>query len=221
MPLTSGKLQRKILIVDDHEVLRDGVKRILGDYLPDVTFGEAGTASEAIDRINQQDWDAAILDLSLGGTSGLDVLKYLKQYRPRTPALVLSMHAEEQYAKRAFRAGASGYINKDCTRRELTHALDLVTNGGRYISPAFAAKLVTDIERGSTGPAHESLSNREFEVMRLIASGRTVTQIAELLCLSDKTISTYRARVLEKMRMNSNAELTHYTISNNLLTSAA
>jgi len=158
-----------------------------------------------------------VLDISLGGRSGLDVLIELKQLRPRLPILILSMHSEEQYARRAFKAGAAGYITKDSPRAELVKAITRVIAGGRYISPMLAEKLVFDMERNTDAPLHEALSNREFEVMRLIASGKTLSEIGELLSLSDKTISTYKSRILEKMSMKTNAELTHYAIKNDLV----
>jgi len=158
-----------------------------------------------------------VLDISLGARSGLEVLKELKQLRPKLPVLILSMHSEAQYARRAFKAGASGYITKESSHAELVTAINKVIEGRRYVSAALAEKLVFDIERGTGGPPHESLSDREFEVMCLIASGKTVTEVAEVLSLSDKTISTYRARILEKMDMKTNAELTHYAIKNKLV----
>lgn len=207
----------RILIVDDHAVVRDGVKTIVGERYSEVVLGEASTASEALELARQQEWDAVILDISLGGRSGLEILKELKQLRPKLPVLILSMHSEAQYARRAFKAGAAGYVTKDSSRAELVRAINKVIEGGRYVSGALAEKLVFDIERGTDGPPHELLSDREFEVMCLIASGKTVTEIAEVLSLSDKTISTYRARILEKMGMKTNAELTYYAISNKLV----
>ena len=207
----------KILIVDDHEVLRDGVKRVLDKQSDTVIFGEASTAQEALTLVRQQDWDVIVLDLSLGGRSGLEVLKELKQLRPKLPVLILSMHSEEQFARRAFKAGAAGYITKDSPRAELLKAINKVIEGGNYVSPALAEKLVIDLRRDTDRPLHETLSDREFEVMCLIASGKTVGEIAGLLSLSDNTISTYRARILEKMGMKTNAELTHYAIQNKLV----
>jgi two-component system invasion response regulator UvrY len=208
---------KEILIIDDHEIVRDGLKKILNEQPGDQAFGEASTAPEALRLVAEQDWDLVVLDLSLGGRSGLEVLKELKQIRPRLPVLILSMHSEEQYARRAFKAGAAGYITKDSPRAELVKAINKVAEGGRYVSHTFAEELVIDLERGSDRPPHESLSNREFEVMRLIASGKTVGEIAELLSLSDRTISTHRARILEKTGMKTNAELTHYAIHNKLV----
>jgi DNA-binding NarL/FixJ family response regulator len=180
-------------------------------------FGEASTPREAIALVRRESWDAVVLDISLGARSGLEVLKELKQVRPGLPVLILSMHSEEQYARRAFRAGADGYITKDSSRSELGRAITRVTRGGKYVSAALAEGLVFDLERGTPGPAHEALSDREMEVLRLIASGKTVGEIAVLLSLSDRTISTYRARILDKMGMKTNAELTHYAFQNNLL----
>jgi DNA-binding NarL/FixJ family response regulator len=208
---------KRILIVDDHEIVRDGVKRLFEEQPESAVFGEASTAPEAHKLVGEQDWDVVILDLSLGGRNGLEFLKELRQLRPRLPVLILSMHSEEQYARRAFKAGAAGYITKDSPRVELLNAINKVIRGGRYVSPTLAEKLATDLGRVSLGAPHEALSDREFEVLRLIASGKTVSEIAELLSLSDRTISTYRARLLEKMDMRTNAELTHYAIQNRLV----
>jgi two-component system invasion response regulator UvrY len=208
---------KRILLIDDHEVVRAGVKRIF-DKQPQgtVLFGEASTAPEGLDLVRTQEWDAVVLDLSLGGRDGLEVLKELKQIRPRLPVLILSMHSEALFARRAFKAGASGYITKDIPRSELVNAINKVIEGGTYVSPTLAEELVVDLRKGADRPPHELLSDREFEVMRLIASGKTVSEIAELLSLGDSTISTYRARILEKMGMKTNAELTHYAIQNKL-----
>ncbi len=207
----------RILIVDDHPVVRDGIKRILEEQKGETIVGEASTAQQAIELVRAENWDVVVLDISLAGRSGLELIKELKQIRPKLSVLILSMHTEAQYARRAFKAGAAGYITKDSSRTELLKAVHKVIEGGRYVSSALAEKLVFDIERGTGGPPHESLSDREFEVMCLIASGRTVTEVAELLSLSDKTISTYRARILQKMDMKTNAELTHYAIKNRLV----
>ncbi|MEK6302036.1 MAG: response regulator transcription factor [Acidobacteriota bacterium] len=207
----------RILIVDDHAVVRDGVKRVFDERPGAATFGEASTGQEALNLVRSASWDAVVLDISLGARSGLEVLKEMKQMRPKLPVLIFSMHSEEQYARRAFKAGAAGYVTKGSSREELVQAIIKVANGGKYVSSTLAEKLVVDIERGSDRPAHETLSDREFEVMGLIASGKTVREIAELLSLSDKTISTYRTRILEKMDMKTSAELTHYAIQNGLV----
>ncbi len=208
----------RILIVDDHAVVRDGVKTIFDERPDEVVFGESSTAQQALDLIAAENWDVVLLDISLGARNGLEVLRELKHIRPKVPVLIFSMHSEEQYARRAFKAGAAGYVTKGSSRAELLQAIVKVAAGGRYVSSALAEKLVLDIERGTDRPPHEALSDREFEVMCLIASGKTVREIALLLSLSDKTISTYRARILEKMDMRTSAELTHYAIQNALVT---
>lgn len=204
----------KILTIDDHEVVREGVKGLFSSGIAE--FGEARNGAEAISLILDQDWDIAILDISLAGRSGLDVLKEIKQLRPKLPVLMLSMHAEDQYAMRAFKAGASGYISKASSRVELREAVLKVIKGGRYVSPSMAERMVFDLALSEKLP-HEQLSDRELEVLCLIASGKTVGEIAASLSLSDKTISTYRRRILDKMQLSTNAELTHYAIRNKLV----
>jgi DNA-binding NarL/FixJ family response regulator len=204
----------KILTVDDHEVVRRGIKEMFTEE--SATFGEARSGAEAIALVRKQHWDIAVLDISLGGRSGLEVLEELKQLRPRMPVLILSMHAEEQYAVRAFKAGASGYINKASSGEELRRAILKIIKGGQYVGASLAEKIVLQLSQPGKVP-HESLSNREFEVLRSIASGQTVTEIASKLSLSNKTISTYRRRILDKMEMRTNAELTHYAIRNGLV----
>jgi two-component system, NarL family, invasion response regulator UvrY len=207
---------KKILIVDGHDVVRAGVMSILEPL--GAVFGEAGDVSQALRLAREQSWDLVILDLPLAGRNALQqLLKQLKQIHPELPVLIFSMHSEEQYARRAFKAGAAGYITKESSRRELVEAVNKVTEGGRYVSAAMTERLIIDIQRDTTRPLHEGLSDREFEVMYLIASGKTVGQIGESLFLSPKTISTYRARILEKMGFKTNAELMLYAIQNNLV----
>ncbi len=208
---------KRILIVDDHEVVREGIKRILDEEPGDVVYGQAGGAADALNLVREQDWDVVVLDLSLEGRSGLEVLKELRQIRPRLPVLILTMHSEEQYARRAFKAGAAGYITKDSPGAELVRAINKVIEGRRYVSPALAERLVFDLERGAERLPHETLSDREFEVMCLLASGKTVSEIAQFLSLSDRTISTYRARILSKLSMRTTAELIHYAIQSKLV----
>lgn len=204
----------KILTIDDHEVVRGGIK---GLFAPDnAQFGEARNGSEALKNVQDQEWDIAVLDISLGGRSGLDVLEELKRIRPQLPVLILSMHAEDQYAVRAFRAGASGYISKSSSRDELRAAILKVIKGGRYISASLSEKIAFDLSLSQKQP-HENLSNRELEVLRLIATGKTVKEIAAELALSDKTISTYRRRILDKMTMKTNIDLAHYALRNGLV----
>lgn len=204
----------KILTIDDHEVVRRGIKEMFTEE--STSFGEAKTGAEALELARKQQWDIAVLDISLGGRSGLEVLVELKQLRPRMPVLILSMHAEEQYAVRAFKSGASGYINKASSAEELRGAILKIIKGGQYVGPSLAEKIVLHLSQPGSVP-HEGLSNREFEVLCSIASGKTVTEIADNLSLSNKTISTYRRRILDKMDMKTNAELTHYAIRNGLV----
>jgi two-component system, NarL family, invasion response regulator UvrY len=208
---------KKILIVDDHDVVRDGLRRILETEFGTTTFGEARTAGQALQLVQEQNWDIIILDLSLGGRDGLEVLKEVKKFRPRLPVLILSMHAEELFARRALKAGAAGYVNKRGTRAELAQAVKRVMKGGVYLSPAIANILVVDLRQETDRAPHETLSDREFEVFGLIAAGKTVSEIANMLNLSAGTISTYRTRILEKMNLKTNAELVHYALLNKLL----
>jgi two-component system invasion response regulator UvrY len=207
----------KVLIVDDHAIVRRGLQQILSDEYADVAFGEANNATEALERVHRDKWDVIILDISMPGRSGLDVLKEIKKEQPDVPVLVLSMHPEDQLATRVLKAGASGYMTKESAPDELVGAINKVVAGGNYVSTALAELLARDLKRGGSEAAHERLSDREYEVMIMIASGKTVSQIAEELSLSVKTISTYRARVLEKVHMKSNAELARYAIKQGLV----
>lgn len=207
----------RILIADDHGILRRGLKEILVRELPGVVCGEAEDAQQVMAQIQSGDWDLVMLDITMPGRSGLDVLKDLKAMRPKLPVLVLSMHPEDQYGKRVLRAGASGYMNKKSAPEELIKAIRKLLAGGQYVSPALAEKLALDLKHESMQSAHDILSDREFEVLRMIASGKTATQIAEELHLSVNTVSTHRARILEKMHMATTAELMHYGLSNHLL----
>ena len=208
---------RRVLIIDAHEVVREGLKRILDAESGPIVVGEAGAPSEALKLARERDWDVAVLALSLGGRGGLEVLKELKQIRCEMPVLVFTMYSEAHYARRAFKAGAAGYITKDSPRGELVKAINKVIEGGRYVSAALAETLGADLARDTDTAPHETLSDREFEVLRWIGLGKTVTEIANLLSLSDKTVSTYRARLLEKMGLKTNAQLIRYAIRNKLV----
>lgn len=208
----------KALLVDDHEVVREGVKHILGEISGHIVVGEASNEGDALRLIQEEDWDLMVLDISLGARNGLEVLKSAKQIRPKLRVVVFSMHSEEQYAIRAFKAGASGYVTKGSPREELTEAIKKVLDGGTYVSPSLAEIMIIGIAQDDTRPPHQFLSNRELEVLCLIASGKTVGEIARQINLSNKTISTYRSRILLKMNMKTNAELTYYSIKNKLIT---
>ena len=206
----------RILIADDHAVFRRGLKDILADEFPTATFGEAGNTAETIAQLRKQDWDVLVLDISMPGRSGLDALTESRHIQPNLPVLVLSMHPEDQYAVRALKAGAAGYLTKERAPEELVGAIRKALAGGRYVSSSLAERLALRLGTGDERPPHETLSDREYQVMCMIASGRTATQIAAELSLSVKTVSTYRARVMQKMGMRTNAELTRYAIENNL-----
>ncbi len=207
----------RVLIADDHAVFRRGLKETLAEAFSRVTFGEAKTAQETLEQVRGQDWDVVILDISMPGKSGLDILDDLKRLRPKLPILLLSMHPEQQFARRALKSGAAGYLTKDSVPDELKVAVKKIAAGGRYVSATLAEKLAVDLREGAETPLHELLSDREFQVMRMIASGKTVKQIAENLSLSVKTVSTYRARILEKTGMKSNAELIRYALQSQLV----
>jgi DNA-binding NarL/FixJ family response regulator len=206
----------KILIADDHAILRRGLREILQRELRDLVCGEAADASEVLAAVGRESWDLLILDVTMPGRSGLDLLKDLRQLRPRLPVLVLSMHPEDQYGRRVLKAGAAGYMNKETAPEELVTAIRKVLAGGRYVSAALAETLARDLARDGERPPHELLSNREFEVLRKLAAGKTVGQIAEELHLSVPTVSTYRARLMEKMGMSTTAELMRYALQNDL-----
>lgn len=207
----------KVLIADDHAVVRRGLAQIISETMDLDVGGEAGNGDEVLDLVRKDKYDVVLMDLNMPGRSGLDTLKQLHVEYPKLPVLILSMHDEEQYAVRVLRAGASGYLTKESAAEKLVEAIRRVSGGGKYMSPAVAETLLNRLDANIEGPMHEALSDREFQVLRLLASGKTATEIGEMLSLSVKTISTYRARVLEKMNMKSNAELTHYAIKNNLI----
>lgn len=207
----------KVLIVDDHPVVRMGIKQILADEPDIATTMEATSVSEMMEYVRKEDWSVIVLDITLPDRSGLEALKDVKAMRPELPVLILSMHPEDQYAVRVLKAGASGYVTKESAADELAKALRKVVSGGRYISSTLAEKLAIAVGGDYDKQPHETLSDREFQVMFLIASGKKPAEIADELLLSVKTVSTYRARVLEKMHMANNAELTYYAVKNNLI----
>ncbi len=206
-----------ILIADDHTIVRKGLKQILAETPDMVVADEASNGFEVMEKIRKNHFDVLLLDISMPGKSGLDILKELKAESPKLPVLVLSMYPEEQYAIRVLRAGAAGYLTKESAPDELVVAMRKVAQGKKYVSPSLAEKLALDLEMDTTKPLHETLSDREYQVLCMIASGKTVGEIAEGLSLSAKTVSTYRARILEKMNMKNNSELTHYAIQNKLV----
>lgn len=206
-----------ILITDDHAVVRRGLREILADSLEDATFSEAGNADDALRSMARHAANILVLDINMPGRSGLDLLKDVKRLYPRVPVIVLSVQPEDQYAVRCLRAGASAYINKDSAPEELAQAARKVLGGGRYVGAGLAEKLVTILDDGGDKPRHQLLSDRELEVMLMIASGLSLTEIGNRLHVSAKTVSTYRARVMDKMHTGSNAELTRYAVAHNLI----
>ncbi len=207
----------KILIADDHPVVRKGLGEIIEETSDMEVADEASNGQEVLAKVFKKDFDVVLLDISMPGRSGLDILKELKSRLPKLAVLVLSIHPEEQYAVQVLKAGASGYLTKKSAPDELVTALRKVSTGGKYVSPSLAEKLASALETGTEKPPHETLSAREYEVMRKIALGKTVTEIARELFLSPKTISTYRTRILEKMGIKNNAELIRYAIKNRLV----
>lgn len=202
----------KVLIVDDHAIVREGLKQVLADA-PDLEVtGEASSGEEALEKVRAGHWDVVVLDISLPGINGLVVLQQIKRQYPDLPVLVLSMYGEEQYAVRTLKAGAAGYLTKETAPQELVTAIRKVGNGGKYMSPSLMEKMVSDLATDLKKPKHETLSDREFQILCMIAAGKTLTGIGEDLGLSVKTVSTHRARMLKKMRLKSNAELIHYAI---------
>jgi len=207
----------RVLIVDDHAILRRGLRALLSDEFHGAAFGEAADAVEALEQLRKKEWDVALLDMTMPGKSGLELLKEIKVEWPKLPILVLSGHSEDQFAIRVLKAGGAGYMTKESAPEELAKAIHKILAGGRYVSTALAEKLALGVKKDLTLTPHETLSDREYEVMSGIGSGKTVREIAEELSLSAKTISTYRARVLEKLGVKNSAEIVQYAIRNGLV----
>jgi two-component system, NarL family, invasion response regulator UvrY len=207
----------RVLVADDHTVVRRGLRQILAAQ-PDIEVsGEAENAAEVVDQVRANDFDVVVLDITMPGRSGLDVLRELRVLKPAQRVLMLSMHPEDRYAVRVLRAGASGYLTKESAPEELVKAVRKIAGGGKYVSPAMAERLADEIGTLSEKPPHELLSDREFEIMRLLSSGKTVTEIADRLCIAVNTVSTYRVRVLKKMGLANNAELMRYALQHQLV----
>ncbi|MCD6586613.1 MAG: response regulator transcription factor [Desulfobacteraceae bacterium] len=207
----------KIIIADDHSIVREGLKQIIADTPDMMVCDEACDGSELIEKVLLNKYDVVVLDITMPGTNVLDVIKRVKRQRPAIHILILSMHPEEQYAVRVLKAGASGYLTKESAPAELVKAIRKVSQGRKYISTAFAENLADTLLSGRAEPVHATLSDREYQVLCMIASGETVKHIADNLFLSEKTISTYRSRIMQKMNMKNNAEIIHYAIKNMLV----
>lgn len=207
----------KVLIADDHEVVRRGLKQMISDEFGVVTFGEAGDAAQAIAAVWKGKWDLVILDINMPGRNGLEALAEIQKHRPKLPVVVLSMFSETEYAVRALKAGAAGYVSKQGVSRELIEAAKKALGGGRYVTPAIAEKLASSLGKQEPAHPHEALSDREFEVMKLIAAGQTVKEIAARLALGEKTVFTYRARLRKKLGLKSDVEIARYALTQKLV----
>ena len=207
----------QVIIADDHPVLRRGIKDILEEEADIEVVAEAANGQELLQRIEKIACDVVLLDIGMPGRDGLDTLSYLRRAYPKLPVLILSVYPEDQFGPRVLKSGAAGYMNKEAACDQLVKAIRKVCMGGKYVSPALAEKIAADLAADNSLSPHEKLSDREYQVMRLLASGKTVGQVARELILSEKTISTHRARILEKMEMKTNAQLTYYAISNDLV----
>lgn len=208
--------EMKFLVADDHAVTRTGVKHILSEQFKNASFGEAQTGYEVLERVSKHNWDLLLLDISMPKGRGIDLIKEIKVRSPKLPILVLTMYSEEQYAVRAFKNGASGYLSKESVPEELNKAVNKILSGGRYVSSSLAERLAQDLGGPGDKPLHELLSDREMEVLRQLAQGKSVTEVAEELSLSVKTISTYRSRILLKMKLKNTPELMRYAIQHGL-----
>ena len=206
-----------ILIADDHAVVRRGLREILAEALPGTDFCEAGNGDEVLSQLGKSQIAMLVLDISMPGRSGMDVLRDVKHTYPRLPVIILSCQPEDQYAVRCLRAGAAAYINKESAAEELAMATKKILSGGRYVSASLAEKLISSLDESAGKPLHELLSDREYEVMKMIAAGVPLTEIGDRLHVSVKTISSYRARIMEKMQMKSNADLTRYAMTHNMI----
>ena len=207
----------KVLVVDDFPLFRRGVRDLVVEGFHGAKIGEAGNSHEMLDLLRRKPWDVAVMDISMPGMNGLDALKQVRQEFPELPVLILSMYPEDQYAIRMFKAGADGYLNKSSAPEELVKAIKKVHAGGKYVSPSLGEALAFTVNPGAEKDPHQLLSDREYEVLCLIGSGKTISQIADTMSLSVTTISTYRARILDKMRMKTNAELARYAIQKGLV----
>lgn len=207
----------RVIIADDHAIVRKGLRQLILEEFPTAVIGEVGDVESLITHVIKEQWDLVICDISMPGRSGLEALQQIKEINHALPVLIMSMYPEDQYAVRVFRAGASGYLSKDAVHQELISAIRMIQNGRKFITPGIAEKLVGALDADKPHEPHEHLSNREFDVMKMLASGKSITEIAEQLSLSATTVSTYRSRILEKTGLKNNADLTRYALEKKLI----
>lgn len=207
----------KILIADDHALVRRGLKQIIEEEFPNAATGEAEDCQQVLERVRKDPWDIVVLDLTMPGGDGLEVLKQIKVIRPQLPVLILSMHTEEQFGTAVLKQGAAGFLTKRTAPEELAKAIVQVTRGGKYITPTLAEKLAFEVEKDTDKPPHKTLSNREYQVFLMLAAGKSINEISQELSLSEKTIRQFRSRLLAKMKMKNNVELAHYAIQHGLV----
>ena len=208
---------KRILLADDHAIVRKGLKETLEEEFCPLQFGEASSNAQALEKIQKEKWDLVMLDLNMGGRSGLELLEEIRRLRPHLPVLILSMYSVEEFGVRALKLGAAGYISKQTAPEEMITAVRSVLGGGRYISAALADRLAADVQRSSDGPLHESLSTREYQVMVLIAKGKTLKEIAADLSISAKTVGTYHLRILNKLNLSNDIQITRYALTHKLV----
>lgn len=207
----------RLLIVDDHAIVRHGLRQVVSEFADIEVAAEAGSSAEAVRLLRENTYDLVLLDISLPDKNGIETLKQIKRDKPALPVIMLSMHAEDEFGVRALKAGASGYVNKKSAHEQLVAAIRQVVSGRRYISPDLAEELARSVGDSSEKRPHELLSDREFDTLRMLASGKSLTEIAESLSISPKTVSVYRTRLLEKMKLKNNAEIAHYAVKNGLI----
>jgi len=210
----------RVLVIDDHPLVRRGLIETIREAFPNASIGEANNSQSGLELIWKEQWDVVVLDIAMPGRSGLDFLKEIRQERPKTPVLMLSTYSEDQFAIRSLRSGANGYLTKEVVEQELVTAIKRLLAGGKYIRASLAEKLASHLDVNASKPLHHTLSDREYQVMRMIASGMTPKEIAAELCLSIKTVSTFRSRILKKMVMKNNAEVMRYAMENGLVRTA-
>ncbi len=207
----------RVLIADDHAIVRKGLRQIISEAYPTAHIGEVGDVESLVSEVSRSDWDLVITDINMPGRSGVEALHQLKQINPKMPVLIMSMYPEDQYAIRVLKGGAAGYLSKDNVHEELIRAIQAILQGRKFITPSIAEKLAGSLETGTSRELHESLSDREFDVLKMLANGRSISEIADRLALSATTVSTYRSRIMEKMQMKTNADLTRYALEKKLI----